>query len=146
MDTLRVGSLNINGARDVYKREMLKQHMQHKKLDVLFLQETHSDEDDEVQWKMWWEGSLFLSHGSNVSAGVAVLFSPGLSLCLTSSKEVCKGRMLITHCKVHQQEYIFVNVYAPNVGKDRGLFFSTLKHELALCNEEAIFVFGGDWN
>ena len=94
MDTLRVGSLNINGARDVYKREMLKQHMQHKKLDVLFLQETHSDEDDEVQWKMWWEGSLFLSHGSNVSAGVAVLFSPGLSLCLTSSKEVCKGRKI----------------------------------------------------
>ncbi|KAI4882255.1 hypothetical protein NFI96_022783 [Prochilodus magdalenae] len=79
MHTLRIGSLNTNGARDVYKREVLAQHIRLKKLNVVFVQETHSDEEDEVQWRMWWKRPVFLSNGTKVSAGLAILVSPGTS-------------------------------------------------------------------
>lgn len=43
-------------------------------LHVTFLQETRSDVN-EIKWEMWWKGQYFLSHKTNVSAGVAILFS-----------------------------------------------------------------------
>ena len=50
-----------------------------KRIDVLFLQETHSDPAMETDWILWWGGPHALSHGINVSAGVALLSSPLLS-------------------------------------------------------------------
>ena len=40
METLRVGSLNINGTRDVGKRSVLGEYVKQTKGQVLFLQET----------------------------------------------------------------------------------------------------------
>lgn len=71
METLRVGSLNINGARDAGKMSVLGEYVKQKKVQVLFLQETHSDVLNEVDWGLWWKGASVLSHGTNVSAGVA---------------------------------------------------------------------------
>ncbi|KAL6456163.1 hypothetical protein MHYP_G00360140 [Metynnis hypsauchen] len=56
-------------------------------LDVLFLQETHSDEDDEVQWKMWWEGSLFLSHWWDVGKAQIRLFCQQYTSYATKEKQ-----------------------------------------------------------
>lgn len=49
MDILRVGSLNINGGRDRNKREMIAEYAQLKDMNVMFLQETHSDSQNEVE-------------------------------------------------------------------------------------------------
>lgn len=46
-----------------------------RKLEVMFLQETQRDSEDDVEWGLWWKGKSFFSHGTNTSAGVAVLFS-----------------------------------------------------------------------
>ncbi|KAI4871736.1 hypothetical protein NFI96_008948, partial [Prochilodus magdalenae] len=110
------------------------------------ISETHSDEEDEVQWRMWWKGPVFLSNGTNVSAGLAILVSPGLSFSLISQKEVCRGRLFILHASIYEQEFIFVNVYAPNTGRDRAAMFTTLRNELSQYNQDAILVLGGDWN
>ena len=44
---------------------------------VLILQETHSDVVNEVDWVLWWKKASVLSYGTNVSAGVAVIFCTG---------------------------------------------------------------------
>ncbi|KAI3375227.1 hypothetical protein L3Q82_021729 [Scortum barcoo] len=44
-----------------------------KKLDVLFVQETHSDSNNERDWRREWPGQVFLSHKQSNSAGA---FSP----------------------------------------------------------------------
>lgn len=75
MSQLKIGTLNLNGARDVRKRMMLYEYINQKSVDVMFIQETHSDQRNEVDWKREWEGQLFLSHKSSVSGGVAILFS-----------------------------------------------------------------------
>ena len=48
METLRVGSLDINGARDAGKRSVLGEYVKQKKVQGLFLQEKHSDVLNEV--------------------------------------------------------------------------------------------------
>lgn len=72
MEVLRVGSLNINGGRDGCKRALVFETIEQKKLNVIFLQETHSDIANELEWGLWWKGQYILSHKTNVSAGLAI--------------------------------------------------------------------------
>lgn len=53
METIRVGSLNVNGMRDKSKADTVINFIKLKKLDVIFLQETHSDANNEVDWRLW---------------------------------------------------------------------------------------------
>lgn len=69
-----MGSLNINGGRDRSKRAMVAEIIKLKNINITYLQETHTDCDNEVEWRRWWDGKCFISHGSNISAGVAILF------------------------------------------------------------------------
>lgn len=146
METLRVGSLNINGARDAGKMSVLGEYVKQKKVQVLFLQETHSDVLNEVDWGLWWKGASVLSHGTNLSAGVAVLFAPGLSVKMCSSKEVCRGRLLVVKAEINNMGFVFINVYAPNTGRERGVLFGSLRQELSQVAPEETLVAGGDWN
>ena len=92
MDKLSIGTLNINGGRDQNKRLLVSQMVSQKKLDIIFLQETHSDTNNEVDWGLWWRGHYTLSHGTNLSAGVATLISPGLDIKVISTSEIMAGR------------------------------------------------------
>lgn len=42
-----IGSLNLNGGRDRLIRAMIRELFKHKIIDVVFLQETHSDQANE---------------------------------------------------------------------------------------------------
>lgn len=46
-----VGTLNLNGARDKLKRLTLIDFITIKKLQVMFVQETHSDPATELEWQ-----------------------------------------------------------------------------------------------
>ena len=146
MNTLLLGSLNINGGRDAYKREIVKQMHLQKRLDVLFLQETHSDALNEIDWKMWWGGTSFLSHGTNVSGGVAILFSPTVGVCVKSTVEVVAGRALVVRAQIQDISFVFINVYSPTSGPDRLLFFKEISQFLEHCDPTDCIVVGGDWN
>lgn len=145
MGSLRVGSLNINGARDRQKRELVKEIVHMNKLDVIFLQETHSTTKYEVDWGLFWGGQLFLSHGSNVSGGVAVLFSNSLKVKILNSCEFVKGRGLMVKADIEGSIYCFINVYAPNIGTERIDFFNNIKKSLEQSDCD-YFILGGDWN
>ena len=106
MEVLRVGSLNINGGRDRNKRAWVLEVIKQKRLNVVFLQETHSDEENEVDWGMWWEGQHVLSHGTNFSTGVAILFSSGLGVTVVSTTEIVMGWVLLV--KVDVMEFLFI--------------------------------------
>ena len=108
MYKVRVGSLNINGGRDRQKRAVISEMVQQKRLDIVFLQETHSDKDNEIDGGLWWKGQYVLSHGTNFSAGVAILFSSGLDVNVISTTEIVTrqgfggqsrntGRMFLFH-------------------------------------------------
>lgn len=146
MEFLRVGSLNINGMRDGRKNVILSEMIKLKDLSVTFLQETHSNYSNEVDWGLWWKGDYVLSHGTNLSAGVAVLFSPSVKAKILSKNEVEPGRCLIVKAEICNFIFLFVNIYAPNVGAERLTFFTRLENIIKEEKDDVFIVVGGDWN
>jgi len=146
MKGMQVGSLNVNGMRDGRKNNVLSELIFTKKLSVVFLQETHSDQSNEVDWDVWWKGEKALSHGTNLSAGVAVLFSPGIKAKIISKKELQPGRCLIVRAEISNLVFLFVNIYAPNIGADRVQLFKKIDFFLKQQQDDDFIVMGGDWN
>lgn len=145
MTTLNIGIFNINGCRGIEKRAALVDFLRLKKADVILLQETHSDKQNQTQWTGDWKGNVLLSHGTNLSAGVAILFSPFIS-SQPDMVEVVPGRILRADVALGDAYFSFFNVYAPNSGQERILFFKTLSHALSQCPQGNILVLGGDFN
>lgn len=102
----------------------------HKLLNVVFLQEIHSDSGIETVWGMEREGQYFITHGANVSAGLAVLFLSGLDLKVITASEVDKGRLLVIQAEIGGFHFLFVNVYAPSRGIDQVQLFDKLRQDL----------------
>ena len=145
MTSLVIGSLNVNGSRSRQKRAMIKDYFDLKRVDVLFLQETHTAPSDETDWALEWGGPCCFSHGTTSSAGVAVVFRAAAAVTVISTKEVLQGRLLLVQAQVQDVVFTFVNIYAPNVGADRVSFFQTLKDQLMTHLQDQLVV-GGDFN
>ena len=72
MCDFNLGSLNLNGARADFKRAALFKLMDIKKINIMFVQETHSTTDNESEWRQAFNGEVVLSHKSSCSGGVGV--------------------------------------------------------------------------
>lgn len=139
MEFLKIGSLNINGARDRSKWPLLKECLNLKETQVVFLQETHSNEENESDLGMWWEGDHVLSHGTNLSAGVAILFSTRCKVKILSKSEAVKGRLLALRVEIKNRVFGLINVYAPTTGRERIAFFLKLKDVVSSFMSEDFF-------
>lgn len=92
MRDFKIGTINLNGARDSQKRMCLSVFIKQQRIDVTFIQETHSDLKNEVDWKNEWDGQIFMNHMSSNSGGVAVLFcKKSLPIFLVKQKKQLKG-------------------------------------------------------
>lgn len=139
-------SFNVNGCRQSFKRAQVLSFLEQKRVGVAFLQETHSDPGDEAEWQRQWRGQCVLSHGSNTSAGIALLFEPSLAADILLIEEIEKGRLLKVKARINDVVFTFINVYAPNIGSRRVLFFKRLKQTILNIDTEDILIVGGDFN
>lgn len=62
--------LNDHGCPDFISFFYTESTAWRKNVDVLFLQEMSSDEQNELDWDKAWEGQVLLSHISTASGGV----------------------------------------------------------------------------
>ncbi|TWW54634.1 hypothetical protein D4764_0192100 [Takifugu flavidus] len=113
MNTFKIGTLNVNGARDARKRALVFDTAKRKRIDVLFLQETDSDCGIEVDWEKEWEGQVLLSHNTTLSGGVGLLFSRGFTPSSLEVKHVVRGRCLMVKACLQNHSLVFINIYAP---------------------------------
>lgn len=65
--------LNARGLRNNIKRKALFLCAKQLKTDFVFFQESHSLAKDSNFWKSQWGNDIWLSHGSEHSAGVSCL-------------------------------------------------------------------------
>ena len=72
-------------------------------MDVLFLQETHSDSLNSTDWSREWEGKVLLSHGSAASAGVGILFARSFSPITVEVEQVVEGRLMVVLCVLNKR-------------------------------------------
>jgi len=139
MTFVNIGTFNINGCRGTAKRAALL------KADIILLQETHTDLQNQAHWVRDWKGYAFLSHGTNLNAGVAMLFSSRIGN-QPSMVEIMPGRILRVEITLGEIDYTFFNVYAPSVGQERVIFFGKLSDALLQCPQDNVVVMGGDFN
>ncbi|XDV54613.1 hypothetical protein PO909_022862 [Leuciscus waleckii] len=146
MTNFKIGSLNLNGARDGLKRMMLFECIRQKQTDILFLQETHSDFKNETDWRREWDGQIVPSHKSSISGGVAVLFSKFFFPLSCEVEEVISGRFLKVKVTFEKVTMVLLNLYAPRKGLERVIFFDKVDAVLKDLNPEDMLFLGGDFN
>ena len=69
MCDFKISTLNVNGARADFKRAAVLKLMDINRIDIMFLQENHSTEDNASDWKRAFNGEVILSHKSSCSGG-----------------------------------------------------------------------------
>ena len=116
---------------------------------ITLLQETHSTTADENYWVEDWGGDIIFSHGNSRSRGVAILIPNNLQLhfeIITTFKDQ-GGRILLIECKIENNEYVIVNVYAPtkDMPQEQMNFLSNLRDALYNYSDKALII-GGDFN
>ena len=126
MCDIKLGSLNINGAREEVKRAALFSLFIGRKLDVVVLQETHSTAENEPAWR---RGGMEKSSSAIRAAAVDELLCCFLgflpSSCVTEN--IIEGRLLKIQAVFENVKMTFINVYAPTVGTERA-FIRHFKH------------------
>lgn len=128
------------------KRAQIFEEIEQKNIDIILLQETHSSIDNVVDWMKEFSGVSVLSHYSNVSGGVAVLFSKNFKPISYDVDEIVKGRMLKVRAVYEKFVFVFICVYAPTAPIERILFLDTLCSALENCCTEDLLFVGGDFN
>ncbi len=61
-----------------------------RKIDVIFIQETHSDVKKAADWMQEWDGISVLSHNTTLSGGVGILFTKSFSPVSYQVDEIVK--------------------------------------------------------
>ncbi len=91
---MNIATINVNGLREIKKRAEVFEVVKQKKVDVIMLQETHSDLRNAADWAVEWDGVSVLSHNTSLSGGVAILFAKSFSPHTYQVDEFVKGRLL----------------------------------------------------
>ena len=98
MNLVKLATLNVNGLRSTANRNKRRQFFswfKKRKLDIVFIQETHYDDSIENIWLNEWGGRGYFSHGDNRSRGVAILISPKVNISIQTVVKSTSGRFLI---------------------------------------------------
>ena len=111
---VKLSTFNCRGIQDYTKRRKVFHYLRNIESDIILLQETHCDKNDEKIWKsQWGEQCWFASFSSN-SRGVAILVRNSVSFNVNSAFYDPNGRFLILNATLNDVLVTLVNIYAPN--------------------------------
>ena len=154
-DCLRLCSLNTRGLRDNKKRvglfHWLKRHKSGNS-SFVFLQETHSDTEQETRWKREWGANIIFSHGESNARGVAILCPMTMVGEIVKVDRDTEGRLIIVELNDDGRKTLLCNVYAPT--QDQGFhqskqiaFLKVLNAKLLpYVDSDTCIILGGDLN
>lgn len=141
-------SLNVRGLRNIDKRKALFLFIKHREAQIIFFQETHSCDSDLKFWKSQWGDSVFFCHGTNHSAGVAVLLNK-LKGDVLETIYSGEGRWIIIILNTDDTKFIICNVYGHNNSCLNACMFKKLSQlllDLKRKYSDAYLLIGGDFN
>lgn len=141
-------SLNIRGISNYRKRRTIFTWCRKQKADIIFLQETHSTERNEAQWKREWGAPLFCSHGASNARGVAILLRNNCDCKVQQTIADANGRFLMLKVLLNGEQTLLVNVYGPNRDNELAAFYLLLLQTIVKNDFDTIenIIMGGDFN
>lgn len=142
---IHVCSVNVKGLRDKQKRYRFYEWTKNQKCNLVFIQETHFDNELEKYLATESEFNFFFSHGNTCSRGVAILINKNFPCNILETHKDSNGRILLLNIEIENNIFTFVNLYAPNIEKERNIFFKNVND---FINKHAIgsLVVAGDMN
>lgn len=143
-------SLNVRGVREPKKRREIFRWIKrfhNGANNITFLQETHSTENDEKEWKSEWGSNIIFSHGTSNSKGVAILLPINFNFTIENSKINNDGRKIVMNITHEENDYCLINIYAPtqDLENDQFQFFQDLNVDIENNLDKKLIV-GGDFN
>ena len=146
-EILKIKSLNTRGLGNPRKRQNIFRWLRSNHNGIVYLQETHTTEGVETNWKKEWNGNIEFSHGTCGSRGVAILFPNNTDVSIVSKYADSQGRALLLDTIIDGQNIVLLNVYAPNSDKtrDQSQFAELISEKLENHKNKYIIV-GGDLN
>ena len=143
MTNINVDTYNVRGLANNMKRREIFHYLHQKPFNVVFMQETHSCKKIEKRWRLESGDQIYFSHGETNARGVAILIRRSLKVKILRKITNKRGRFFILKCKIDSEEYLFVNVYAPDL--DNPAFFTELSEQIDSL-ETDLKIIGGDFN
>lgn len=140
---VRFCTYNARGLGDFKKRKQLYTLLKYKKVDVVFIQETHARESEMHLWRSQWGGQILFANGSSASKGVVVLVGRDFEASVQHQIIDPCGRYLIVEVIIQDVQIVLCNIYAPNV--DSPNFFTEVVKHLETY-ENSNIIWGGDFN
>ena len=142
-----VKSFNCRGIRNKIKRQEIFNWLKTSTKAICFLQETHSYEFDETEWKREFQGEMYFSHGTCNSRGVSILIPDYLpyKVEVKNVKKDTEGRVLLLNCEIEENPIVMINLYAPT--KDNTIGQNNFIDNLSSIIEEYSdipMIIGGD--
>jgi exonuclease III len=142
--SLNFFTLNVNGLVKSDRRALILNSLQALKQDVIFLQETHVESDEQIETiQKMWDGVSLWHKGSHHSKGVAFLFSKRLQPVIGNIYQDNDGRVFKLECALADIKLTLINVYCPNDHVERKIFLENLTHHIPKGH---YVVLGGDFN
>ena len=139
-----LGSINVNGLRNVKKRQNTFTWFKQKKYDCILLQETHCAGIDEAQeWSKEWGGYSEWYNGTRLSKGVAILLGEHAPLSVISSNGYNDGRIISFKVEINELNIQIINIYAPNNSTERKHFINNINN---IIDINCINIIAGDFN
>lgn len=142
-------SFNVRGLNNQNKRKSIFNFIERKKIDVCFIQESHSSLAEEQNWENQWGGNIIFNHGARNARGVMILVRKNFDLKIVNMAKDNQGRLIELNCLIQGSPYKLINIYAPTTEMLRLNFFKNLKLQIEREDEEdykSNIILGGDFN
>ena len=107
-------SLNINGLDSPIKRHKLTERICKQEPTFCCIQETHLSVKDKHYLRVKGWKKILQANGVRKQAGVAILISDKIDFQPEVIKRDTEGHLLLVKGKIHQEELLVLNIYAPN--------------------------------
>ena len=124
---MHIASLNVIGIRNCNKRKNMFTWLNDQKFDIICIQETHCFKDDAFKWEREWKdiggGASFWKNNCSNAGGIAILLSNTKDTRNVNITCHDNGRIMLMTYLSEELRYVIFNIYAPNIVKERVVFF-----------------------
>jgi len=140
-------TLNVRGLRFNVKRKALFLFAKQQRSDFCFFQEVHSTPKDINFWKAQWGNDAWFAHGSERTAGVAILKNKFSGDILFSEGDPL-GHFIILVTKLDLVTTIIINFYGYNSKPENYVLINILESRFTHCFSKLpnSLIIKGDFN
>ena len=143
MNKLKIISLNARGLKNKTKRRSIFKYLKSQQIDIACIQEAHITKNDKALWEKEWGGRMFYNEGTNRSQGEVIFVNKRFGDQI--KVEIKEQRILMVKVNCENFNFYLANVYSPNNGVDKSVFFEQLQQLLIEYKDDNLIVVG-DFN